>query len=66
MTATFKVQDVHCGACAKRITSAIKAVQPGANVQVEIASGLVSVQPAGDPALIVKAIEDAGYPAVPA
>ena len=66
MTTTFKVQEVHCGACAKRITTAIQAVQPGADVRVEIASGLVTVQPAGDPARIVRAIEDAGYPATPA
>ncbi|MEQ9334144.1 heavy-metal-associated domain-containing protein [Thalassobaculum sp.] len=66
MTASFKVQEIHCGACAKRVTTAIQAVQPGANVQVDIASGLVTVHPAGDAGAIVKAITDAGYPAVPA
>ena len=66
MTTRFRVQDVHCGACAKRITAAVQAVQPGAEVLVEIASGLVTVQPAGDPGAIVRAIGDAGYPARPA
>lgn len=65
MKATFNVQDVHCGACAKRITTAIHAVQPGADVHVEIASGLVTVRPVGDPGTIVKAIEGAGYPVKP-
>lgn len=63
MTATFQVQDVHCASCAKRITTAIQAVQPGADVQVEIATGRVTVEPASDAGAILKAIEGAGYQA---
>src|SRR3546814_2816141 len=48
MTAIFQVQDVHCASCAKRITTAIQAVQPDADVQVEVATGRVTVQPARD------------------
>lgn len=63
MTAIFQVQDVHCASCAKRITTAIQAVQPDADVQVEVATGRVTVQPAGDAGAIIKAIEGAGYQA---
>ncbi len=62
MTTTFKVEKVHCQACAKKITNAIQGVQPGASVSVDITQGLVSVD-AGDRAAVLKAIEDAGYPA---
>lgn len=63
MHATFRVEEIHCGACAKRITSAIQAVHPGAKVRVDISSGTVDVLPAGDIEKIVKAINDAGFPA---
>jgi copper chaperone CopZ len=66
MHATFKVQEIHCGACAKRITSAIQAVQPGAEVKIDISSGTVSVRQDGNAEAILKAINDAGYPATPA
>ena len=59
---TFRVENVQCAACVKRITSAIQNVQPGAAVAVDIAKGLVRVD-ARDRAAILKAIEDAGYPA---
>ena len=59
---TFRVENVRCAACARRITSAIQNVQPGAAVSVDIAQGQVRVD-ARDPAAILKAIEDAGYPA---
>ncbi|MEQ8693819.1 MAG: heavy-metal-associated domain-containing protein [Gammaproteobacteria bacterium] len=66
MHAIFNVKEIHCGACAKRITTAIQAVQPGAEVRVDISSGTVDVLPAGDIETIVKAMNDAGYPAAPA
>lgn len=63
MTATFQVQNVHCASCANRITKAIQAVHPGAEVRVEVESGRVTVGPAGDAAAILAAMEAAGYPA---
>src|SRR3546814_12913034 len=61
MTAIFQVQDVHCASCAKRITTAIQAVQPDADVQVAVATGRVTVQPARAAGPIIKANEGAGY-----
>ncbi len=57
---TFRVEKMHCAACAKKITNAILAVQPGANVSIDIDRRRVSVD-ARDRATIQKAIEDAGY-----
>ena len=58
----FKVEKVHCQACVKKITAAIRGVQPGASVSVDIARGLVEVD-AADRAAVLAAIEQAGYPA---
>jgi copper chaperone CopZ len=61
MREAFEVEGIHCSSCAKRITDAIVAVQPGAKVGVDIESGTVEVEPATDRARIVQAIADAGY-----
>jgi Cu+-exporting ATPase len=60
----FQVDKMSCKNCAKHVTEAIQSVQPGADVDVDLASGKVSVS--GTPAApekIVKAVEEAGYPA---
>lgn len=57
---TFRVEKMHCAACARKITNAILAVQPGAHVAIDIEQRRVSVD-ARDRAAIQKAIEDAGY-----
>lgn len=57
----FDVQDIHCLSCAEKIQKAIKAVQPGAKVSVDSDSGRVVVEPAGNSAAIVNAIQPAGY-----
>ena len=63
MATTFKVEKIHCQSCAKRVTNAVLAVAPGAKVDVDVAGGRVSVEPANDPAAIASAITKAGYPA---
>ena len=57
----FDVKDIHCLSCAEKIQKAIKAVQPGATVTVDSDSGRVVVEPGGDSAAIVMAIQTAGY-----
>ncbi len=63
-TVVFQVDKMSCKNCAKHVTEAIQSAQPGAQVDVDLASGKVSVS--GSPAApdkIVKAVEEAGYPA---
>ncbi len=61
---TFNVKDMTCGMCVKHVTKAVQAVEPGAEVKVDLASGRVDVTPAPkDAAVLAKAITDAGYPA---
>lgn len=61
---TFNVQDMTCNMCVKHVTKAVQAVEPGADVKVDLASGRVDVSPTPkDPEALAKAITDAGYPA---
>jgi Cu+-exporting ATPase len=64
MTTTFDVKEMTCGMCVKHVTKAVQAVEPGARVTVDLATGKVEVSPTPkDAAALAKAITDAGYPA---
>jgi copper chaperone len=57
------VQNMTCGHCVSAVTRAIKALEPQADVQVDLSSRRVRVEgatPAGD---LIKALDQAGYPA---
>ena len=64
---TLKVEDMTCGHCASTITKAIEAGLPGARVQADPATNLVSIQGTQDVAKIEALITGAGYtPSIPA
>jgi copper chaperone len=58
----FIVQTMTCGHCKGTVEKAIRAADPEAVATVDLASRTAKVATAVDPALIGKAIEDAGYP----
>ena len=57
----FQVNGMTCGGCARAVTNAVKSVDSGADVQVDLAAKRVTVESAADPAKIRSAIEEAGY-----
>jgi copper chaperone len=61
MNQTFQVQGMSCGHCVGAVTQAVKTVDPAAEVKVDLATGKVEVQSAGDHAAIARAIEEEGY-----
>ena len=63
MTTIFEVDNIHCQKCSQKITTAIHAVQPGADVTIDVDTRRVSVQPVVDEAAIISAIAEAGYEA---
>ena len=66
MTMVFQVEKMSCSKCAGRVTKAIQSVQAAAQVNIDLASGKVEVTPSPvDPAVLAKAITEAGYPARP-
>ncbi|MXQ12302.1 heavy-metal-associated domain-containing protein [Microvirga makkahensis] len=62
-----KVEDMTCGHCASTITKAVEAGLPGACVQADLATKLVSIRGTQDIATVEALIAAAGYtPSVPA
>ena len=57
------VKGMTCGHCADAVTRAIRAVDPPARVDVDIAAGRVRVQGANAAQALVRVLGDAGYPA---
>ena len=64
---TLRVEDMTCGHCASTITKAVEAGLPGARVQADPATKLVSIQGTRDLATVEALITGAGYtPTIPA
>lgn len=58
----FEVQDMTCGHCVSAITQAVKAVDAGAELRIDLASHRVDiVSSRADAASLSAAIQDAGY-----
>jgi len=58
------VEGMSCGKCAARVTKAIQAQAPDAQVDVELESKRVTIAPsAADPQRLAQAVTEAGYPA---
>lgn len=58
---TLKVPDMTCGHCAGTIVKAVKSVDPGANVTVDLGSSTVAVETGADENAICDVIRSAGY-----
>jgi len=61
MNQSFQVTGMSCGHCVGAVTQAVKAIDPQADVKIDLASGKVDVQSQQDRAAIAQAIEEEGY-----
>jgi copper chaperone len=61
----FEVPDMHCGGCVRRIAKAVQSVDPAARIEADVASREVRVDGSADPAALMAALAEAGYPATP-
>jgi copper chaperone len=59
----LNVQNMTCGHCVSAVTKALKAVDPQATVDVDLAAKRVRVESRQAPEVLAKALNDAGYPA---
>lgn len=59
----FTIPAMSCGHCANAITQAVKALDPAAQVNVDLASKKVVVQSSQDRQVVAAALAQAGYPA---
>ena len=61
MEQRFKVAGMSCGHCVRAVTEAVHEVDGAAVVQVDLPTGMVTVQSSAEPAALGAAITDAGY-----
>jgi copper chaperone len=61
MNQVFDVQGMSCGHCERAVTQAVKAVDPAAQVKVDLGSGKVEVQSGQPREAIARAIAEEGY-----
>lgn len=60
----FEVPDMTCGACARRVTSAVQSVDPAAKVEADPPTREVRVESSADLDALRAALQEAGYPAI--
>ena len=60
----LNVKDMTCGHCAEVVTRAVKSVDPGASVQVDLESKRVRVAGGKSADELIGALGAAGYPAI--
>lgn len=59
---TFRVDDMTCGHCASAISKAVRAIDAGAKVEVDLAQHLVRIEPTEtDASELAQALVEAGY-----
>ena len=67
MTIAFEIQDMSCGHCVRAITQAVKAIDPAAQVAVDLGTKRVQIETTTTlPEALGDAIREAGYTPVPA
>lgn len=64
MNQQFQVEGMSCGHCVGAVTHAVKALDPAAEVKVDLATGKVEVESTQDRAALAAAIEEEGYKVV--
>ena len=62
----LRVQNMTCGGCVASVTRAVRGVDPGAAVKVDLESGKVGIDGSLQPADYAAALEQAGFPAAAA
>ena len=62
----LNVKEMTCGHCVGAVTRAVKSVDPSAGVQVDLQSGRARIDGRSAAEELIKALEQAGYPASPA
>jgi copper chaperone len=66
MSTTWTVSGMTCEHCVSSVTEEVREVPGVTAVQVELASGRLTVTGEADPAAVRAAVEEAGYSAAPA
>lgn len=60
---TLSVPDMTCGHCKASVTQALTALPGAAQVEVDLPAKTVRVEGTADPAAMVRALDEIGFPA---
>ncbi len=58
---SFKLPDMTCGGCVRKVTQAVQKIDPAAEVQADLASHEVKVQSAQPRPALEAALKSAGF-----
>ncbi|WP_149536733.1 heavy-metal-associated domain-containing protein [Siccirubricoccus phaeus] len=58
----FRIAGMRCGGCVRRVTAALRGVEPGAEVQVDLQRREVTVTGTAEADGLARALREAGYP----
>jgi copper chaperone len=58
---TMHVEGMSCAHCVRAVTEAIRALDPKAEVAIDLAAGTVRAETGADPKAIAAAVEEEGY-----
>ena len=61
---TLEVKGMTCGHCANAVTRALKEIDPGAEVRVDLEAGRVQVETSASGTAVAAAVTEAGYEVV--
>ena len=61
MSVIYNVLGMTCQGCTSSVTNAIKAAAPNSEITVDLDANQVTVSGCDDPAVIAKAVDDAGF-----
>jgi len=65
MTIELKIEGMHCGGCVNAVRRVLQAAPAVTAVSVDLGAGMARVEVTADvdPAVLISAVEDAGYQA---
>lgn len=58
---TLQVEGMSCGHCVRAVTEAIRALDPRAEVAIDLATGTVRAETGAEPKAVTAAVEEEGY-----
>jgi len=61
----FHVPDIHCDACIRSMTHAVRGIDQNATLQADLSSKLVRVETTAGTEAVAEAIRDAGFDVEP-
>lgn len=59
----LRIENMTCGGCARSVTKAIQSLDANAKIETNPAAGIVKLETTTPLALLLKVLEEAGYPA---